>query len=86
VDALKSLLGADTYVSGHNDLLATRDLQGLSASLEAKREKVRGMVAEGKSLDEVNKAYGIATTPAPPGSSGFPNLIETIYLEFTDKK
>jgi len=88
VNTLKSMaaLKADAYLSGHNDPLSSQDLLNLAASMEEKQGKVKAMIAEGKSLDEIKKALGIATPPAQPGRTGFASLIDVIYLELTEKK
>jgi cyclase len=88
LNALKSMIAlkADTFLSGHNDPLSSQDLQGLAASIEEKRVKVKAMVAEGKSLDQVKEAFGIAAATAQPGRPSFPSFVEIIYLELTDKK
>jgi cyclase len=88
VNALKSMvaLKADTYLSGHNDPLSGRDLQGLAESIAGKQEKVKALVAEGKSLDQVKQAFGITTPAAQPGRAAFPSLVEILYLELTEKK
>jgi cyclase len=88
VSTLKSLIAlkADTYIAGHNDPLSSKDLQALATSIEEKQSKVKGMVAEGKSLDEIRKEFGIATAAAAPGRSSFRSLVEVIYLELTEKK
>ena len=87
LDSLKSILAlnADTFIAGHNDPLTRQDLQNLSASIAEKRDKVKAMVAEGKSLDEVKQAFGIQPAPEQPGRMSFPSLVEVIYLEFKGK-
>jgi hypothetical protein len=77
-------LKADTYIAGHNDPLTSRDLQALATSIEEKQSRVKAMIADGKSLDDIRKEFGIA--PATPGRSGFRSLVEVIYLELTEKK
>jgi cyclase len=88
VNTLKSLIAfkADVYLSGHNDPLSSQDLQGLASSIEEKQSKVKAMIAEGKTLEEIKKAFGIAAPPAQPGRTSFPSLVEIIYLELTEKK
>jgi cyclase len=88
VDTLKTLLAlkAETFISGHNEPLSNQDIQTLAASLEEKQGKVKALIAEGKSLDDIKKAFGIQTAAAQPGRPSFPSLIEVIYLELTEKK
>lgn len=82
---LIAALPADTFISGHNDPLGRQDLLGLAASIEEKQGKVKTMVADGKSLDQVKEAFGIAATPEKPGRPSFPSLVEIMYLELADK-
>ncbi len=88
VNTLKSMvaLGAETYISGHNDPLSAQDLKTLAASIEEKQARVQAMLAEGKSLEDVKKAFGIQTAPASPGRTSFPSLVEIIYQELREKK
>ena len=88
VSTLKSLIAlkADAYIAGHNDPLSSKDLQALATSIEEKQNKVKGMIAEGKSLDEIRKEFGIAPPAAAPGRPGFRSLVEVIYLELTEKR
>ncbi len=85
VSTLKKLLelDADTFVSGHADPVGKDQIRGLIASLEEKRQKVKALIAEGKSLEEVKAAFGVQQGP---GAGRRPGLIEVIYLELTEKK
>ena len=78
-------LDADVYIGGHNDPLGKDDLRGLLASMEEKLAKVKALVAEGKTLDEVKKAFGIEDAVGA-GGRRWPSLVEVIYLELTEKK
>ena len=85
--ALKTMLGldVDTYLSGHADPLTKADLQTLSTTLEDKAAKVKALIAEGKTLDEIKAAFGLA--PAAGGQPArWPSFIEIVYLELTEKK
>jgi len=74
-------LNADKYVSGHNDPLAKADLEALADSIESRQAKVKALMGEGKSLDEIKAAFGIS------GQQGrWPSLVEVIYQEFSEKK
>ena len=88
LDTLNGLmaLNPDTILSGHNDPLTKQDIQGLYDSLSEKREKVKAMVAEGRSLQEIKKAFGVQDAASQPGRPRFPSLVEVIYLELTEKK
>jgi glyoxylase-like metal-dependent hydrolase (beta-lactamase superfamily II) len=88
VDTLKAMLAlkAETFIAGHNEPLSTKDIQTLAASIEEKQGKVKALIAEGKSLDDIKKAFGIQTAAAQAGRMSFPSLIDIIYLELTEKK
>ncbi|NWG75481.1 MAG: MBL fold metallo-hydrolase [Rubrivivax sp.] len=87
-ETLKGLLGldADVFLSGHSDPLSKKDIEAVLASIIEKQDKVRSMIAEGKSLEEVKKAFNIADAPAKPGGLRFMSLVEVIYLDLTEKK
>jgi cyclase len=74
-------LNADKYVSGHNDPLTKADLAALADSIESRQAKVKALMGEGKSLDEIKAAFGIT------GQQGrWPSLVEVIYQELSEKK
>lgn len=78
-------LGADRYISGHNDPLSRRDVESAMKNIQEKQDKVRSLVQAGKSLEEVKKEFGIPAAPAKPGGFSFPSLVEVMYLELTAK-
>ena len=57
-------LNADTFVPGHGDVQTKGDIQKRLADTEAKRAKIKAMVAQGKSLDEIKAAVD----PPPPAT------------------
>lgn len=79
-------LDADTFISGHSDPLTKKDIQDIYTSVSGKRDKVKAMVAEGKSLEEIKKAFGIQEPPSKPGGMRFMSFIEVVYLDLTEKK
>jgi cyclase len=87
VQTLKKLLAldADTFISGHNDPLTKADIQGLLTAIEEKQAKVKTLIEQGKSLDEIKSAFGIADTSGP-GGRRWPSLVETIYLDLTERR
>jgi glyoxylase-like metal-dependent hydrolase (beta-lactamase superfamily II) len=87
VQTLKKLLAldADTFISGHNDPLTKADIQALLTAIEEKQAKVKALIEQGKSLDEVKSAFGIVETPGP-GGRRWPSLVETIYLDLTERR
>jgi glyoxylase-like metal-dependent hydrolase (beta-lactamase superfamily II) len=56
-------LNADTYVTGHGDLLTKADLQRKLTATTERRNKIAAMVKEGKTLDEIKAA--LPDAPAP---------------------
>lgn len=81
-------LDADTYVTGHGDLMSKDDVRKKLALIEDKWEKVKAMAAQGKSLDEVKTAMGEPTAPPVPNAQGnmpAASLTEVMYNEITKK-
>jgi glyoxylase-like metal-dependent hydrolase (beta-lactamase superfamily II) len=88
VQTVKGLLAlnADVYVPGHGDLQTKADVQQRLARVEARREQIKKMVAEGKSLEQVKQALG-ETGPAPGYDlAQFPDFTTVVYNEFTKKR
>lgn len=91
VKTLDALLALEpkvrTFLSGHADPLGRADVEALRDSLSATQARVKALVGEGKGLDEVKKAFGIEDPPdAPGGRRRWLSLVETVYLELTEKK
>lgn len=88
VKTLKSILklDADTFIHGHGDIASPGDLEGVMKSLEEKQMKIKALIKEGKSLEEIKKIFNVEDRPPRPGISRRPGLVETIYLELTEKK
>src|SRR5215467_8065649 len=59
-------LNADTYVTGHGDLVTKADLQRKLAATTERRNKIAAMIKEGKSLDEIKAALPDAPAPGAP--------------------
>jgi cyclase len=78
-------LDADIFFSGHNDPLGKPELEALLKSIQDKQAKVKALVAQGKTLDEVKAALGIKDESGP-GGYRWPSLVEIIYKELTAKK
>ena len=86
IETMKGIiaLNADTYVSGHGGLQTKAALQERLAAVEARRAKIKEMVAAGKSHDEIVATAGAAESPkngAPP----FPPFTEVVYQELTKR-
>jgi len=81
-------LNAETYVPGHGDLQTKADIQKRLKDAEERVAKVKQLVAQGKSLEDVRKAFGEPEPAAPVPGRGpvFPTFTETTYKEFTAKK
>ncbi|MCX6560107.1 MAG: MBL fold metallo-hydrolase [Candidatus Aminicenantes bacterium] len=75
-------LPADSYLSGHADPLTKDDLRALLKSMEEKLTKVKELVGQGKTLDEVKTAMGVQTQ----AGSRWPSLVEVMYLDLTEKR
>jgi glyoxylase-like metal-dependent hydrolase (beta-lactamase superfamily II) len=81
-------LNADTYLTGHGDAMTKADVQKKLAFIQEKYNKIKAMVAQGKSLDEVKQSLGEPTGAAPPNANGTPaqaTLTEVIYKEVSKK-
>jgi cyclase len=79
-------LDADTYVTGHTDPWTKNQLQDFYKAVSEKRDKVKAMVDEGKSLPEIKKAFGIEERTAKPGAMSFMSFVEVVYLDLTEPK
>jgi len=85
VNNLKKILDldAETFIPGHNDPLTKKDIQGLLSSIEDKQAKIKDMIQEGKTLDDIKKAFGLESVAS---GRRWPSLVEVIYLDLTEKK
>jgi glyoxylase-like metal-dependent hydrolase (beta-lactamase superfamily II) len=73
--SVKGMIGlnADTYITGHGDLLTKADLQRKLTATTELRSKIAEMVKEGKTLDQIKAALPDAPAPgAPPRGAGAP--------------
>ena len=79
-------LKADRFVPGHAALMTRADIQKRLADATAKRAKIKALVAQGKSLDEVRAAVGDQPPPAAGGRGpGFATFTEVVYRELSKK-
>jgi len=78
-------LNADRFVPGHGDLQTKAVIQKRLAGAEAKRTKIKDLLAQGKSLDEIKAAVG----DPPPAQGGrgpaFASFTQVVYQELTKK-
>ena len=73
--SVKGMIGlnAETYITGHGDLLTKADLQRKLTATTERRNKIAAMVKEGKTLDQIKAALPDAPAPgAPPRGAGAP--------------
>jgi cyclase len=81
-------LDADTYLTGHGDMMTKADVQKKLDFIQDKYNKIKAMAAQGKSLDEIKTSFGEPTAAPAPGPNGAPpaaTLTEVIYKEVSKK-
>jgi cyclase len=76
-------IDADTFVSGHGGLETKSALKARLAAVEARRNKIKEMLAAGKSLEEIKRTAGPDEPPNGPFNS--PGFTEVVYNELTKK-
>jgi cyclase len=88
VNVLKSVLKLDavTFLSGHADKATRPEVEALVKSIEERQARIKAMIAEGKTLDEVKRFYKVEDRPAAAGRPRFLSFAEVVYLELTEKK
>ena len=90
IENAKGMVGldADTYLTGHGEMMTKADVQKKLAFIEDKYNKIKTMTAQGKSLDEIKTSLGEPTAAPPPNPNGAPpaaTLTEVIYKEVAKK-
>ena len=81
-------LNADTYLTGHGDMMTKADVQKKLDLIQGKYDKIKTMAAQGKSLDEIKTSFGESTAPPTPNANGTmpaASLTEVIYKEVAKK-
>jgi cyclase len=78
-------LNADQYVPGHGNVQSKQEIQTRLTAVEAKRAKIKELVAQGKSLDEIRAAVGDPAPQQGKGGPGFASFTEVVYRELTNK-
>jgi glyoxylase-like metal-dependent hydrolase (beta-lactamase superfamily II) len=91
IESVKQMLALDAgaYVSGHGDLFTKNDVRTKLGFIQDKWDRMKAMVAQGKSLDEIKTALGESTAPPQRNAQGNlppPTTTEIIYSEMTSKK
>ena len=81
-------LNADQLVPGHGNVQAKADVEKRLTDAEAKRVKIKDLVAQGKSLEDIKKEVGDQPPAQGRGGRGpnFPTFTEVVYRELTAKK
>jgi cyclase len=81
-------LKADQFVPGHGDVQTKSAVEKRLTDAEAKRAKIKDLVAQGKSLDEIRTAVGDAPPAQGRGGGrgpGFASFTQVVYEELTKK-
>ncbi len=81
-------LNADTYLTGHGDMMTKADVQKKLDLIQGKYDKIKTMAAQGKSLDDIKTSFGESTAPPTPNANGqlpAATLTEVIYKEVAKK-
>jgi glyoxylase-like metal-dependent hydrolase (beta-lactamase superfamily II) len=78
-------LDADTFIPGHGGPETKAQIQEYVEHAETKRAKIKALVAEGKSLDQVKEALGETQAPANANAPAFATFTEVVYKELTKK-
>ena len=78
-------LDATTFIPGHGDPQTKADIQARLKATDEKRMKIKGLIAEGKTPDQIRLAVG---DPAPVAGGRGPNfggLVDIVYAESLKK-
>ena len=89
ITTTKGIVGlkADQFVPGHGNVQTKAEVEKRLTDAEAKRAKIKDLVAQGKSLDEIKAAVGDQPPAAGRGGRGpaFASFTEVVYRELTKK-
>jgi glyoxylase-like metal-dependent hydrolase (beta-lactamase superfamily II) len=87
IDTIKALLrlDADTFITGHGDLVTKADLQRKLDATVARREKIAAMVKEGKTLAQIKAAMPDAPAPGAAVSGAAPakGFVDMVFAELS---
>ena len=87
IKTLESMLAykpeIELFLSGHADPASRQDIAELVNSLKEKEARVREMIQQKKTLEEIRAAFGLEPGSAP---SRRPSLIDIIYQEIMEQK
>lgn len=87
IESMKGIvaLNADTFVPGHGGTQTKAELQQRTTNTAARRDKIKELVAQGKSLPDIKKELGEAAPPAGRNPN-FASFTEVVYKELTKAK
>lgn len=87
IKTLESMLAykpeIELFLSGHADPASRQDIAELVNSLKEKEARVREMIQQKKTLEEIKGAFGLEPGSSP---SRRPSLIDIIYQEIMEQK
>jgi glyoxylase-like metal-dependent hydrolase (beta-lactamase superfamily II) len=85
IESMKGIvaLNADTFVPGHGGVQTKAELQARVMDTAARREKIKELVGQGKSLDEIKGILGEPVKPSGSGGQGFASFTEVVYKELS---
>jgi glyoxylase-like metal-dependent hydrolase (beta-lactamase superfamily II) len=80
ITSVRGLLAfdANTFIPGHGEVQTRTQVQARLDSTIARRDQIKMLVAQGKSLDQIKQEVG---DTAPAGR--FPSFTQTVYTELT---
>ena len=81
-------LNADIYLTGHGEMISKAEVQKKLDFVQDRYTKIKTMVAQGKSLNEIKTSFGeptAAPAPNPNGGPVFPTFTEVAYKELSKK-
>lgn len=85
IESMKGIvaLNADTFVPGHGGTQTKSELQQRVANTAARRAKIKALVAQGKSLQDIKKELGEPLTPPAGANPAFLSFTEVVYKELS---
>jgi cyclase len=90
VRTLKEILGhrphVEMFIPGHGGIVTREEVEMLRDSIETKQSKIKALIADGKSLEEIKKILGVEDVRPGAEESRSPGLVEIIYRELAEKK
>ncbi len=75
-----------TFIPSHADPIGREELGAILRSIEEIQSKVLAMVDEGKTLDDVKKAFSISGPRIGAGNWVWPSLAVTVFRELTERR